>query len=164
MAAFSDISIADALQDLNLTQDVAVHENQGVIGGRGEGGGGGGEGGGEGGEGEGKEVVVRREVKGGGENEIKPPNYSRLEEFGLGRGVDATDPTPFMNKKPFQVLPVDSENSIFTDLGGALEIIFHKIERSDSQTAQLAASFTAPKTPITIGAAIEHSRRVTQSG
>ena len=186
MAALCNTSvIADTPVDSNLQeiipQDDALQEDQGVIeeggGGEGEGGGeGGGGGGGEGGErrggrggggegerGKGKKKVVR-EVKGGDENEIKPPNYSRLEEFGLGRGVDATDPTPFTNKKPFQVQPVDSENSIFTDSGGALEIIFHKIERFDTQTAQLAASFTTPKTPITIGAAIEHSRRVTQKG
>ena len=143
------ISVGDIPQD--KSRDVAEGDGDNWRGGEGEGGRGegvGGIGGGVGGE----------------ENENKPPNYSRLEEFGLGRGVDATDPTPFMNKKPFQVLPVDSENSIFTDLGGALEIIFHKIERSDSQTAQLAASFTAPKTPITIGAAIEHSRKITQRG
>eukprot|EP00731_Ephydatia_muelleri_P023584 Em0015g1167a len=85
----------------------------------------------------------------------------RFEEFGLGRGVDATDPTPFVNKKPFQVRPICENAIICTDEGGALRSIIQKIE--SSQLTQINASLTIPK-PIEIDAPAEYSRSIMQKG
>ena len=89
----------------------------------------------------------------------------RFEEFGLGRGVDITDASPFANKKSFQVQPIDAEDMIIcTDEGGALHSIIQKLDTSDTYEIQLSASATLPKTPIQIGAAVEYSRSTTRSG
>ena len=85
----------------------------------------------------------------------------RFEEFGLGRGVDATDPTPFVNKKPFQVRPICEDAIICTDEGGAVRSIIQKIE--SSQLTQINASLTIPK-PIEIDAPAEYSRSIMQKG
>lgn len=89
----------------------------------------------------------------------------RFAEFGLGRGVDITDPSPFMNKKSFQFYTIDSEDMIIrTDEGKARRCIFQKFETSNASSIQLSASVTLPHTPIEIGAAVDYSRNIMQSG
>ena len=91
----------------------------------------------------------------------------RFEEFGLGRGVDATDPSPFANKTAFHVIPIESEDCdmiLCTDEGGAFHSIFQSLETSDKDTIQLSADVTLPQTPIQIGAAVEYSRSTTRRG
>eukprot|EP00731_Ephydatia_muelleri_P005240 Em0002g1416a len=89
----------------------------------------------------------------------------RFAEFGLGRGVDITDPSPFMNKKSFQFYTIDSEDMIIrTDEGKARRCIFQKFETSNASSIQLSASVTLPHTPIEIGAAVDYSRNIMQRG
>ena len=91
----------------------------------------------------------------------------RFEEFGLGRGVDASDPSPFANKTAFHVIPIDSEDSdmiLCTDEGGAFHSIFQSLETSDKATIQLTAAVPLPQTPIQIGAAVEYSRSTMRRG
>ena len=88
----------------------------------------------------------------------------RFEEFGLGRGVDVMDPSPFANKKSLDVLPISIDTIICTDEGGAYQSICQNLETSDTNTIQLALFTTVPKTPIQIGAAVEYSRRTTRRG
>eukprot|EP00731_Ephydatia_muelleri_P005377 Em0002g1553a len=91
----------------------------------------------------------------------------RFEEFGLGRGVDATDPSPFANKTAFHAIPIDSKDCdliLCTDEGGAFHSIFQSLETSDKNTIQLSADVTLPQTPIQIGAAVEYSRSTMRRG
>ena len=88
----------------------------------------------------------------------------RFEEFGLGLGVDATNPSPFANKKSFHVRQIDLDTIICIDEGGALHSIFQKLETNDENTIQLSASVTLPETPIQIGTAVEYSRSTTRRG
>ena len=89
----------------------------------------------------------------------------RFEEFGLGRGVDASDPSPFANKTAFHVIPIDSSDMIIcTDEGGAFPSIFQSLETSDKATIQLSAAVPLPQTPIQIGAAVEYSRSTMRRG
>jgi len=44
----------------------------------------------------------------------------RFVDLGLGRGIDASDPNPWLNKTSFQVRNVLRENIIGTDEGSAL--------------------------------------------
>eukprot|EP00731_Ephydatia_muelleri_P005507 Em0002g1683a len=88
----------------------------------------------------------------------------RFEEFGLGLGVDATNPSPFANRKSFHVRQIDLDTIICMDEGGALHSIFQKLETTDENTIQLSASVTLPHTPIRIGTAVEYSRSTTRRG
>ena len=88
----------------------------------------------------------------------------RFEEFGLGLGVDATNPSPFANRKSFHVRQIDLDTIICMDAGGALHSIFQKLETTDENTIQLSASVALPHTPIQIGTAVEYSRNATQRG
>ena len=88
----------------------------------------------------------------------------RFEEFGLGLGVDATNPSPFANRKSFHVRQIDLDTIICMDAGGALHSIFQKLETTDENTIQLSASVTLPHTPIQIGTAVEYSRSTARRG
>ena len=88
-----------------------------------------------------------------------------FEKFGLGRGVDITESSPFANKKPYQVRPIDSEDTIIrTDEGNALHTILQRLDASNTSTIQLSASVTLPHTPVQIGAAADYSRCTTRTG
>ena len=53
----------------------------------------------------------------------------RMIDMGLGRGVDATDPSPWVSKSSFQVRRVTFDSVIGTEEGGALQSYEREISR-----------------------------------
>ena len=90
--------------------------------------------------------------------------FKRFEDFGLGLAVDATDPSPFANRKSFYARQVLPDKIVCMDAGGAFHSIFQKLETTDENTIQLSTSVTLPHTPIQIGTAIEYSRTTARRG
>ena len=81
----------------------------------------------------------------------------RVEDFGLGRGVDATDPRPWFNKSLFRVRNVSFENLIGTDEGGYLHNYETEISSVTSQQASLTPSIAVSQAPVKIGIEGEES-------
>ena len=90
---------------------------------------------------------------------LKPEDYARLKALGLGRGVDATDPTPWRNKGSFRVREQIDENTVIgTDEGGLCRSYVEEVSSVLSQQAKLNASITVPKCPVDISIDAEYSR------
>ena len=53
----------------------------------------------------------------------------RMIDMGLGRGVDATDASPWISKSSFQIRRVTSDSVIGTEEGGALQSYVREISR-----------------------------------
>ena len=93
------------------------------------------------------------------------PVYSDKEiyryiDLGLGRGVDATDPTPWLNKTSFQVRQVTIDNIIGTDEGGTLQKFEKEVSSVRKQQTKMKTSVVVPKSPVTISTEAEYSRSV----
>lgn len=86
-----------------------------------------------------------------------------LEELGLGRGINATDAAPWLNKSSFQVRHVALEDLIGTDEGSAYERFRSEINSTFTLQAMIEASITVPQVPVSIGMDTELSRSVTSS-
>ncbi len=88
-----------------------------------------------------------------------------MRELGLGRGVDGTNPTPWLKRTAFQVRRVtDTPNRIVgTDEGGTLQKYVREVTNVRSQQSTLKASIDVPKAPIIIGVDAEYSRTFTKS-
>ena len=84
----------------------------------------------------------------------------RFVDLGLGRGVDASDPNPWLNKTSFQVRNVLRENIIGTDEGSALHTYQKEVISAFTLQAQLKASIPVPQAPIAIGVDSEQSKSV----
>ena len=84
----------------------------------------------------------------------------RVIDLGLGRGMDATNPKPWLNKSSFQVRRVAIENVIGTEEGGALQSYKREVTSVQTQQTDLKASVTIPQSPVTIGVDAEQSRSV----
>lgn len=89
-----------------------------------------------------------------------PGDIFRFVDLGLGRGLDATNPTPWLNKTSFQVRRVHNDNILGTDEGGALQSYEREISSVHSQQASMKFSITVPQSPIDIGADSEYSRTI----
>ena len=91
---------------------------------------------------------------------IGKDEYKRLENLGLGRGVDVTKPYPWQSKSSFQVRKVDTdcENIIGTEESGQRE--FYEEEVSSVLTQQFNTNLTIeePSNSLEIGIGAEHSR------
>ena len=87
----------------------------------------------------------------------------RFVDLGLGRGVDASDPNPWLNKTSFQVRNVLRENIIGTDEGSALHTYQKEVISAFTLQAQLKASIPVPQAPIAIGVDSEQSKSVTST-
>ena len=84
----------------------------------------------------------------------------RVIDLGLGRGVDATNPKPWLNKSSFQVRRVAIENVIGTEEGGALQSYEREVTSVQTNQTDLKASVAIPQSPVTIGVDAEQSRSV----
>ena len=82
----------------------------------------------------------------------------RYVDLGLGRGVDATNPKPWLNKSSFQVRRVAIESVIGTEEGGALQSYEREITSVQTQQTDLKASIAVPRSPVNIGVDAEQSR------
>ena len=82
----------------------------------------------------------------------------RIVDLGLGRGVDMTKTSPWLEKSSFQVRPVDQENIIGTEEGGSLQNYEREIISIQEQQGEMKASITIPKSPVSIGIDAEQAR------
>lgn len=92
---------------------------------------------------------------------LKKSEILRLIDFGLGRGVDATNATPWANKSAFQVRPVTTKNILATEEGGTLHSYEREVWSSVSLHANLKVGVEVPIpsiAPVEIGADAELSR------
>ena len=94
------------------------------------------------------------------EGVIGKDEYKRLENLGLGRGVDVTKPYPWQSKSSFQVRKVDTDckNIIGTEESGQTE--FYEEEVNSVLTQQFNTNLTIeePSNSLVIGIGAEHSR------
>lgn len=97
--------------------------------------------------------------------ESKLKDSGRMEDLGLGRGVDATKPHPWQSKSSIQVRTInkDCENIIGTEEGGQRE--YYEEEVNSVLTQQLKTSLTIqePSNSLTIGVEAEKSRSFTDT-
>ena len=82
---------------------------------------------------------------------VQEKDIQRIIDLGLGRGVDATDRTPWKNKTSFQVRPVTIENIIGTEEGGGEQSYEREITNASETCGQVRASITDPKATVSIG-------------
>jgi hypothetical protein len=89
---------------------------------------------------------------------VSPGEIGRIVDLGLGRGVDITKRSPWLDKSSFQVRPVDLDNIIGTEEGGSLQNYEHEIVSIQEQQGELKASIAIPQSPVMIGVDAEQSR------
>ncbi len=95
---------------------------------------------------------------------ITNEELSRISELGLGRGVDATDPSPWSSKSSFQVRYVTLDGIITTNEGGALQMYEREIESLTTVQTSLKASISAPThAPIDLHLEGEFSRSISST-
>ncbi len=94
---------------------------------------------------------------------IKEDEILQFQDLGLGRGVDATNPSPWKNKKSFQVRQVRFEDIMGTEEGGSIQNYKSDVSSSTDLQAVLKASVSIPQTPVTIGLEGEMSRSSSSS-
>ena len=89
---------------------------------------------------------------------VSTSEIGRIVDLGLGRGVDITKPSPWLEKSSFQVRPVDQENIIGTEEGGSLQNYEREIISIQEQQGELKAAITIPQSPVSIGVDAEQAR------
>ena len=96
-----------------------------------------------------------------GEPKVMYPDCKKMQDFGLGRGIDATKPNPWQNKSSIQVREVD--NVIETDESGQRE--YYEEEVNSVLTQQLNTNLTIeePSNSLNIGVDAEGSRSFTET-
>ena len=77
--------------------------------------------------------------------------------WGLGRGVDITKPTPWLEKTSFQVRKIRSADLIETDEGGLLKGYRDVVDNSTTIHSQVRSGVKAPDIPLSIGVDAEYS-------
>ena len=87
----------------------------------------------------------------------------RYIDLGLGRGLDGTDQTPWLNKTSFQARNVTYDNILGTEEGGAVQSYEREIVSVQTLQSKIKNSVMMPKNPMTIGADAELSRSVNSS-
>ena len=84
--------------------------------------------------------------------------------MGLGRGVDATDTSPWSRKSSFQVRYVTSDGIITTNEGGALQTYEREIASITTVQTSLKESISAPtQAPIDLHLEGEYSRSISST-
>ena len=85
----------------------------------------------------------------------------RLIDLGLGRGIDAANPHPWLNKSSFQVIErhlFKRKNIIGTDEGGSVISYEEEVSSVQVQQNSFTTAVTVPKTPVTISLGAELTR------
>lgn len=82
----------------------------------------------------------------------------RCIKWGLGRGVDITKETPWLEKSSFQVRAVCIQDLVETDEGGLLKGYSDLVNSTTTIRSQVQAGVKAPDVPISIGVDLEYSR------
>ena len=93
------------------------------------------------------------------EKQLTPEELKkRCTLLGLGRGVDITKPTPWMDKTSFQVRAVCIHDLIETDEGRLLKGYSDVVNNSTTIHSQVRAGVKAPDVPLAIGVDTEYTR------
>ena len=87
----------------------------------------------------------------------------RYIDLGLGRGLDGTDQTPWLNKTSFQARRVKFDNILGTEEGGSVQSYEREIASVQTLQSKLKSSIVVPKPPMIIGTDAELSRTVNSS-
>ena len=94
---------------------------------------------------------------------ISQEEIYRYFDLGLGRGLDGTDPTPWLNKTSFQARNITYDNILGTEEGGAVQSYEREIASVQTLQSKIKTSIVIPKSPMTIGADAELSRSINSS-
>lgn len=89
---------------------------------------------------------------------ITKEEIKRFAELGLGRGLDSTNTSPWIDKSSFQVRNPSIDNLIGTDEGGVLQNYNSSIASILELQADLKASVSKPNTPLPLSLEGEISR------
>ena len=92
-----------------------------------------------------------------GERTISSKEIDNFIDLGLGRGVDATNPTPWLNKSSFQVRIATMDNVIGTEEGNLFQSFVNEVESTQHLQTSLSASIPASQL-VSIGMDSELSR------
>lgn len=96
------------------------------------------------------------------ESVLKPEEIGRIIDLGLGRGVDATQSSPWLQKSTFQVQEVTMENVLGTEEGGILQSYVEEIESVEELQLLMGASVPVSD-KVTVGIDAELSRSYSTS-
>lgn len=99
----------------------------------------------------------QRLIEGKAKQCVSTDDIQRIIDLGLGRGIDATNPTPWQNKTSFQVRPVTFENIIGTEEGGCVQSYEREITSVSEVNGLATASITDPNAAVNIGVEGEYS-------
>lgn len=88
---------------------------------------------------------------------VKEDEESQFQDFGLGRGINATDDAPWKNKSSVQVRAVTKESILMTEEGGFVRSYEDVVESVQDIWSKLNASMTDGKY-VTIGVDCEATR------
>ena len=75
-------------------------------------------------------------------------DIGRCLDLGLGRGIDATNPKPWLNKTSFQVRRVVYDELIGTEEGGALNQYTNHVKSSVTLQKSMLSAVTQSKSPV----------------
>ena len=88
----------------------------------------------------------------------KLSDEERYALWGLGRGINITKPTPWLDKTAFQVRVVIKDDIIETDDGGLLKAYSEELRSRSSVSTEVNAGIKAPNAPLSIGVDAEYTR------
>ena len=88
-------------------------------------------------------------------------DVARSFDLGLGRGIDATNPKPWLNKTSFQVRRVVYDELIGTEEGGALNQYTNQIKSSTTLQKSMLSAITQSKSPVRVDVDGEIARSLT---
>ena len=91
---------------------------------------------------------------------ITNEEVGRFQDFGLGRGVDATDPNMWDNKSPFVLREIspDMANIIGTEDGGEKQYYSDDVSSHTSLQMKINLSLDEPNSQVKVGMDAHHSR------
>ena len=104
-----------------------------------------------------KSTQTEREVK-ADSTEDKLSDEERYALWGLGRGINITKPTPWLEKTAFQVRNVVRHDIIETDDGGLLKAYSEELRSRSSVSTEVHAGIKVPNAPLAIGVDAEYTR------
>ena len=91
---------------------------------------------------------------------ITEDEVGRFAYFGLGRGINGAEKTPWLNKLNFEVRRVKFQDIVGTEEGGMLKSYSNQISSTSSLQSSLKAA-VSPASPISIGVDAELARAST---
>ena len=81
----------------------------------------------------------------------------RFAYFGLGRGINGAEKTPWLNKLNFEVRCVKFQDIVGTEEGGMLKSYVNQVSSTSSLQSSLKAA-VSPASPVSIGVDAEYAR------